>query len=274
MFTKFYDSPQIFGSVMVSNNVVTVTGPEQLARSRDELAGITSGGKRELSLWSGKLTAGFNIQSGNTRQANVNASAELARRTPATRFELDYLGNFGEVEGNQTANNQRVNVVFDVRLDRHWFLRPLLAEYYTDPLANLDARSTVGGGAGYNIFDRDNLEWDVALGPAYQYSRFRTVEAGQSASASTASLVLQTNFKADITRRLKFIQIFSANLMSEEAGQYAHHSETKFEFEIKRHLDLDLSLVWDYLQNPQVESSGQTPLHNDVRLILGLGVKF
>jgi hypothetical protein len=100
------------------------------------------------------------------------------------------------------------------------------------------------------------------------------VEAGQSASASTASLVLQTNFKADITRRLKFIQIFSANLMSEEAGQYAHHSETKFEFEIKRHLDLDLSLVWDYLQNPQVESSGQTPLHNDVRLILGLGVKF
>ena len=46
------------------------------------------------------------------------------------------------------------------------------------------------------------------------------------------------------------------------------------EFEIKRFLDLDLSFVWDYLQNPQTESDGAVPEHSDLRLTLGVGVKF
>jgi hypothetical protein len=46
------------------------------------------------------------------------------------------------------------------------------------------------------------------------------------------------------------------------------------EFEIKRHLDLNVSFVWDYLQDPKTESSGLVPHHSDYRLIVGEGVKF
>jgi hypothetical protein len=69
------------------------------------------------------------FQSGNSRQATLSASAELARRTPATTIQLNYLGNDGEAEGVQDANNQRINGLYDIRLNRHWFLRPVYLEY-------------------------------------------------------------------------------------------------------------------------------------------------
>ena len=111
-------------------------------------------------------------------------------------------------------------------------------------------------------------------GPGYQRTYFETVEAGQEDNTSTLAAVLQTSFKADITRRLKFVETIGVTVMSEEAGLYSHHAVTTLEFEVKRHLDLNLSFVWDYLQNPQAESSGEVPQHSDFRLNAGVGVKF
>jgi putative salt-induced outer membrane protein YdiY len=273
-FTRFYGRDDIFGTVVISNDMVRVSGPEQVSLPRDQLTGITTGGKRERDFWSGKVSIGLNLQAGNTKQATESASAELARRTPATIVQLNYLGNFSEVNGEQNANNHRINGYYDIRLNSHWFLRPVQLEYYRDQLANLAHRGTVGVGLGYYIFDREGLEWVVSGGPGYQYTRYETVEADQADSASTPALVLQTSFKADLTQRLKFLQTFGATLTSQEAGLYTHHAVSTLEFEIKRHLDLNVSFVWDYLQYPQTESSGVVPQHSDFRLIVGAGLKF
>jgi putative salt-induced outer membrane protein YdiY len=274
LFTKFNGRDQIFGQVVVSNQVVEVFGPEQVSLPRDQLTGITPGGSRELDLWSGNLNIGLSLQAGNTRQKTLTTSAEIARRTPATAIQLNYLANYSEAEGVQNANNQRVNGNYDIRLNRHWFLRPAYLEYYRDQLANIDYKGTLGVGLGYYIFDRESLQWLVAGGPGYQYTRFETVEPGQSDTTSTAAAVLQTSFKADITRRLKFIETIGVTLTSEEAGLYSHHAVTTLDFEIKRHLDLNVSFVWDYLQNPQTEVSGTVPQHSDFRLIVSAGLKF
>jgi len=100
------------------------------------------------------------------------------------------------------------------------------------------------------------------------------VEPGQADSATTPAAILQTSFRADITRRLKLIETVGISLTSEESGLYSHHAATTLEFEIKRHLDLNVSFVWDYLQNPQTDSGGTLPQHSDFRLNVGIGVKF
>ena len=273
-FIKFHDRNQVYGRVVLSNDVVEVVGPEQLRLPREQLTGITPGGKREFDLWSGNVNLGMSLQSGNTRQVNLNTSADLTRRTPSTVGQLTYLGNFSAVEGVQDANNQRVTGSYDIRLDRHWFLRPAYLEYYRDPLANISHQGTLAVGLGYYIFDRDALEWKIFAGPGYQRTKYETVEAGQPDTSSTPAGVLQTSFKADITKRLKFIETIGVALTSQEAGLYSHHAVSTLEFEIKRHLDLDVSFVWDYLQNPQTESSGTVPQRSDLRLNLGVGVKF
>jgi putative salt-induced outer membrane protein YdiY len=274
LFTKFEGRDQIYGTVILSNDVVQVSGPEQVSLPRDQLTGITPGGKREIDFWSAKANIGVTLQSGNTKQATESASAELARRTPATVIELKYLGNFSEVEGTQNANNHRVNGNYDIRLNHDWFLRPVQLEWYRDQLANISQRVTAGFGVGYYLFDRQGLEWQISGGPSYQYTKFETVEEGQADSTSTPAAVLQSSFKADITQRLKFIQTFGATVTSQEAGLYTHHAVTTLEFEVKRHLDLNVSFVWDYVQDPKTESSGVVPQHGDFRLIVGAGVKF
>ena len=274
LFIKFEGRDKIYGTVVISNDVVQVLGPEQVSLPRDQLTGITPGGKREIDFWSAKASIGLNFQSGNTRQATESASAEVARRTPATVIQVNYLGNFSEVNGIQNANNHRVNEIYDIRLSHDWFLRPLQFEWYRDQVANISRRLTPGLGVGYYIFDRPGLEWQVSGGPSYQYTKFETVEAGQSDSASTVAAYVQSSFKADITPRLKFIQTFGATLTSQDAGLYTHHAVSTLEFEIKRHLDLNVSFVWDYLQDPKTDSSGVVPQHSDYRLIVGAGVKF
>ena len=274
MFTKFEGSHLVYGTVTISNDLVRVVGPEQVEFPRDLLTGITPGGTREINFWCLRASVGANFQSGNTKQTTVNASAELARRTPATQLILNYLGNFSEVNGEQNANNHRFGLTYDVRLNGEWFVRPVQLEYYRDQLANIAHRATAGVGVGYYFFDSDDLEWKVAAGPGYQYTRFETVEAGQDDSASTPAVLAQTTFKADITSRITFYQTIDATLASEAAGLYNHHFISTLEFEIKHALDLDLSFVWDYLQNPQAEANGVIPKHSDLRITLGVGVKF
>ena len=275
VYTQFVNRQPVYGKVVISNDVVTVNGPEPLSLDRDLLIGITpSGGKTGIQNWSGNLSLGLSLQSGNHHQTTITTSAELARRTPNTTLLLDYLGNYSRADNVENANNNRVNNTYDIRLNQNWFVRPVELEYYHDPLANINYRLTGGVGAGYYVFDRTGLEWQLSAGPGYQYTKFSTVEAGENETAATPAGVLSSYFKADITSRLTFIQSWQGTFTDQSAGKYTHHSVTTLEFEIKRHLDLDVSLVWDYLQNPQATSDGVVPQKSDEYLTVGFGVRF
>ena len=274
VFTQFADREPAYGKVVISNELVMVNGEEPLALHRDQLIGITPGGRNGIRDWSGSFNLGLSLQSGNKHQSTATTQAELARRTPNTTLEFVYLGNYSEANGVQNANNNRVNSTYDIRLNRDWFVRVVGLEYYQDPLANIAYRLTGNAGAGYYIFDRSGLEWMVSTGPGYQYTRFSTVEPGQADTAATPAWVLGSNFKQDITKRLTFIQSWQSIFTQKAAGQYTHHTVSTLEFEIKRHLNLDVSLVWDYLNNPQVKSDGTLPQKSDTYLTVGLGVRF
>jgi len=275
MFTQFEDQKPIYGNVVVSNGIVMVMGPEAVSQPLELLTGITpSGGKTGMRNWSGKAVVGVVLQSGNNSQTTVNTSAELARRTPNTTFLLDYLGNYSQVNNVENANNDRVNLSYDVRLNRNWFVRPVQFEYYHDSQANISYRLTDSVSAGYYIFDQNDLEWTVTAGPGYQYTRFDTVNPGEPDTASTLAGVLESSFKYDLTSRLTFIQTLQCIVTKRDAGQYTHHAVTTLEFEIKRHLNLDVSFIWDYLQNPQTRDGGSIPEKSDYYLTVGLGVRF
>jgi len=275
MYTRFDYGLPLYGKVVISNEVVLVSSQPPISLPRDDLIGITpGGGGNGLRNWSGDFNLGLNFQSGNNDQTTVTTSGELARRTPSTTLLLDYLGNYNQVNGVQSANNDRVNASFDVRLNHDWFVRPVQFEYYHDSLANISYRITAGASVGYYIFDRNDLEWTVSAGPGYQFTRFNTVETGQSDTATTPAGVLNSNFKYDFTKRLTFYQTWQSAFTDDRSGTYNHHAVTTLEFEIKRHLDLDVSYIWDYIYNPETKSDGTVPLKSDYYLTVGFGVRF
>jgi Protein of unknown function, DUF481 len=275
MYTRFNRDQPVYGNVVISNDVVMVNSEPPVSMSRNDLIGITPGGGQSgLQNWSGDASLGLSLQSGNNTQTTLTTSAELARRTPGTTFLINYLGNYSQVNDVQSADNQRVNTTFDIRLNQDWFVRPVQLEYYQDTLANISYRLTGGVGGGYYIFDRTGLEWNVSVGPSYQYTRFETVEPGQDDSATTPAGVFNSYFKGDITSRLTFIQSWQSMFTDEKSGQYNHHAVSTLEFEIKKHLDLDVSFIWDYLQNPETKSDGVVPQKSDYYLTVGFGVRF
>ncbi|MCG3149108.1 MAG: hypothetical protein PCFJNLEI_02567 [Verrucomicrobiae bacterium] len=271
MYAKFDNHEPVHGLITLSNEVVYV---DEVGRARADLIGITPSGQAGLPHWTGRFVAGLNLRAGNTESADLNVRGELARRTPNTLFNLKYIGNFAEVNGTEDENDQRVNAVFDVRLDRHWFVRPLQGEIFFDPLANIAYRATVGLGGGYYFIDQDDRIWWIATGPGFQSTRFDNVEPGESGHASTPGGLLESYFKTDLTKRVDLILSYQGFAMSKAAGLYTHHALLELQFEIKRHLDLDVALVWDYLHYPQPEADGSTPKRGDLRLTLGLDVWF
>ena len=270
----FVDGRKISGPVTVTPEEVAVGGEEPQVFSRDQLQSLTPGGSKEWNYWSGMLSLGLTVRAGNTEQVEYNAQARLQRRTPATRFSLDYIGNISSFNGVENANNTRVNSEFDLWLSRRFYLILPQLEYYRDPFQNLKARVTVGGGAGYDLIDHPNLEWNISTGPAYQYAWFEPTQPGDSMEKGTAALVFGSRFDWDITQRIGLILEYRGQYTSREVGETTHHAVGTLSLELTKRFDLNVSLIWDRISNPKVGLDDVQPKPDDFRLVVGVGAHF
>jgi putative salt-induced outer membrane protein YdiY len=270
----FVDGEKLSGAVMITPDQVVVTGAESRVHSRDELQSLTPGGSKEWNYWSGKLSLGLTLRSGNTESVEYNAQAHLERRTPSTRLSVDYIGNFSSFDGVENANNNRVNSEFDLWLSRRFYLILPFAEYYKDPFQNLEHRLTVGAGVGYDLIDRPNLNWNITAGPAFQKAWFESAQPGEPTEKGTGALVFGSRFDWDITHRIELILEYRGQFTSKEVGETTQHSTATLSLELTKRFDLDVSLVWDRIANPKVGSDGVQPKQDDFRLVVGLGVDF
>jgi putative salt-induced outer membrane protein YdiY len=263
------------GSLLVtSNQVQVITSTATNIYPRAGLLAIAPTGNRELDKWTGKLSAGVSFRAGNTRETDVNAHATLQRRTPDTRLNLDYLGNYGKINGAEIEQNLRAIGQYDYFLSRRLYTRFPDVEYFRDPLQNLEHRLTLGAGVGYDLMKTARTEWNITAGPAWQRNWYDSVPEGENRIADSGALVLSTRLEMELTQRLDFIFEYRGQFTGKETGNDAHHAVSTLEFEIHKRLKLDLSFVWDRIGSPQTESGGDTPTPDDFRLITSMGIDF
>lgn len=263
------------GGVQVTpEEVRVVSGSTTNVQPRSSLVAITPTGARELDRWTDKLSVGLSFRSGNTRETDVSVSNTLKRRTPLTRLEFDYLGNYRKANGEEIELNHRVNAQFDYFLSRRLFVRVPDFEYYRDPLQNIEHRVTMGAGIGYDLVKTARTEWNVTLGPAWQRNWFDSVPEGEDSVADAAAMVVGMSLDFELTRRLDWLVEYRGQWTRGETGDNTHHFVTTLEFEIHKRLLLNLSFIWDRIANPREESGGEAPIPDDFRLTTSLGVDF
>jgi len=262
------------GQLLVEGNTVRVMGEEDQSFLRSDLLTITAGAPKEINYWSGKFTLGANIRKGNTEQTEFSSEANIKRRTPKSRINFDYLGNFNRTFGEVAADNQRVNAGWNRYFSKRFFWTPAYGEYYRDPFQNIGSRWTLGMGAGYTLIDTKKIDWEINGGLAYQTTQFDDVLEVESDSADTPALRFGTVYDHKITKDLDFIFDYSFFIVNEESGTYTHHLLTGLEFELTTLLDFDITLVWDRIQDPKMNSDGTFPEQDDFRLTFGLGIDF
>ncbi len=269
---RFEGPVTVVGILKVVDDKVFVTTEEKVLEfDRSRLISIAYGEPKEIGYWSAKVSLGLDIREGNSDQIDYSASAHAQRRTSESRFFIDYLGIFNKTEGVETANSQRISSYYDIFKTRKFFWRPVFGEYFRDPFSNIQNRVTVGTGIGYHIIDTSKTEWDITPGIAYQYTQNVSVEAGQDTDNSTPAFVLGTNYDTELTKKIDFNASYRFYIVNQESGTYTHHAKAAIEIELTRRLDLDLSFVWDRIQDPKPEADGRIPNQDDFYFFFGIG---
>ena len=263
------------GKLLVDEQHILIEdGDKSRKYSRTKLVSITQSAERELDHWSAEATLGFNIRKGNADTIEYNLLLGLERRTPGSRIALDYLGNFNETEGQQIANNHRLNGNWDRFRGNRLFWRPLIVQYYRDRFQNIDHQGTLETGLGYELIDNSRTDWTVSGGLGINYIRYRSVEEDQDRGHRSPAFSLGTDFETELTSWMDYELLAHVTFLDEESGSYQHHLLSTLSTELTGRLDLDVSFIWDRIQKPQVRADGSVPEKDDYRLMLGLGFEF
>ena len=255
--------------------IISDYGTEEYDRS--QLISFAPGGEREADLWSAKVTLSLDVKSGNTGQLDYTAKASIKRRASRTRFLLDYIGNLSKTDGGgttdnlvETVNNHRVTANFDYYKTRYFFYNPVFAELFRDPFLNIDMRVQIGAGLGYTVIDDGTSELSFSGGPAYVKTDFVSVAPGENESEATGALVIRTNYDTELTSTLDFIARYNIQYGNKDSGGYTHHAIATLESEITGKLDIDISFIWDRIDNPTEDAEGNAPVPDDYRMTVGL----
>jgi hypothetical protein len=79
-----------------------------------------------------------------------------------------------------------------------------------------------------------------------------------------------TVFDTELNKKIDFNASYRFNIVNKESGKYTHHAGAVLEIELTRKFDLDLSFIWDRLQEPKPEADGRVPDQDDFYFFFGV----
>jgi hypothetical protein len=265
----------VIGELILVDDKVKLTADDHAIEfDRKRIVSIAKGSSNEADLWTGHVSLGLNIRSGNSDTIDSSLTANAKRRTADSRVVFDYVGNFSESESVQTSNNHRFTGYFDLFKTKKYFWRPVFGEYYRDQFKNIKNQVTAGTAFGYEIIRNSKTDWEVSGGIGVLYKQFDSVEAGEDSENTSPSVGLGTRYDTDVTSWLEYLFEFSFQIVDQQSGSYLHHLITTLESDFVSDLDIDISFVWDRVQNPQPTADGTVPEKDDFQLIVGIGYEF
>ena len=152
-----------------------------------------------LKGWEGEGSFGANLDTGNTEEWGVNAGVEVTRKNNLWEHRFSADLNIREVNDERTE--ERLGAGYRARRD--FTDSPVFAfgslEYERNPFQGISRRFTEVIGAGYQIVDTDDIDWEASGGPALRQTRFT-----DGTNENRLAAFLDTSFKWDITDTLAF----------------------------------------------------------------------
>lgn len=103
---------------------------------------------------------------GNSEDDALNFDAELIARTPNSRYTVAAEVNEAESSGVTTTSNRYLLTQYDAFLSEKDYLF-VSAKGEQDKLADLNLRSTLGAGYGYQFIETDRVKLSMEYGLAY-----------------------------------------------------------------------------------------------------------
>ena len=262
--------------IVKDNHLVVISGGSEQHYPLSELLSITSSSDVRKELWDGKVSLGIDVNTGNVSQLDYSVSARVQRRTPFTRFKVDFIYNYSKSTEDENesviTDTSRLISNIDWFYSRKVFFRVFDYEHVTDLQKNIKSKDTLGLSLGYHIFQNKRLQWDVTLGPSYQQTVYysNTDEDDQKSGV----IALGTLFDYSISSRLDFLFDYQLQFVEEKSGKRNSHLKTGFEFELQNNFELDVIFYLDRVVKPVAVTGATIPQPNDYKLVVSFGYDF
>lgn len=195
--------------------------------------------------WTGRVSAGGNVQDGNSRTKSITADADIKARNKKNRFGLGGEANWAEDQGNRTDNDQQIYANYDRFLTDKWFVGARQS-FEKDEFEELDLRSQSGLFAGYQFYEQDDLNLQVKAGPDYIFEDF---ENGNSENDLALSWALDYDQKFNDGG----VQLFHKHEIStpfDDTEAFLFKSETGARVPISQRLDASAQVDFDWDNSP------------------------
>ncbi len=213
----------------------------------------------------GRINAGLTQERGNTDKDTYRLDGQFVARSKKNRYELSGELNKEKAEDDTTVENWLTFGRYSHFLTRKWFLYAQgLFEH--DEFADLDLRSTVGTGPGYQFFESEALNLSVSAGPAWVNENFD--EAQDNDYAAGQWLISYDQYFFD-----KIFQLFHRQtgwISFSESDKWVFKTRQGLRFPIQKGFTTTLQYNYDYDNEPSSDADEKW----DSKLMFLLGWQF
>jgi len=225
---------------------------------------------KPIPKWTGDIAVGITSTHGNTKTEMISANANFSKRTEKDRTTASTDYAKGEQEDPDTGEDVTIEDWWRAKGKYDYFFSKKMygyidGRYEKDAIAELDRRTIIGLGAGYQWIESDDMNFSTEFGLASLYEKYDN----QTDSNSEITLQLGYNFDKKLRKNIKFVRDLtyypsidkvSDYYLTTTAGVRADFSETFF---------LTAKAIMNYDATPAIGAH-----KTDVKYFLGLGYRF
>ncbi len=213
--------------------------------------------------WRGFVNIGGTLNSGNTDRLSGSLGVEAVRKTTKDRFTLRFQTNYAEEDSARTVQNTYGALKYD------YFFAPkfygyLGVELLTDEFKDLNLRTIIGPGVGYQIWDDAVKALALEAGVSY-FSE--DLDVGEDKDWITARLA--ANFMYMFFDKIIFTDYLVVYPNLEQGGEYTLRNEAAITSPLSENWSIRFANIFEYNSNPAINVK-----KDDTTWILGIQYGF
>ncbi len=214
--------------------------------------------------YEGDFQAASSYLTGNTDTLSANLSGYFVARSKRQRLTLRGRWNYGEEDGNVTAREASGSIKYDFFPTEKFYVYANTLLLY-NAFQDLDLRSTVGAGAGYQFWEDAVKKLSAELGISYVNEDRRVADDDSYASGRWS-----INFDYIlIPDKIRFFHFQEGYFGLEQLDDVYLHTEQGLRFNLVKdfYTSFQVNVDWDNTPSPGFDKT-------DTAILFGLGYSF
>lgn len=209
----------------------------------------------------GRTNLGFTANRGNTDNTQLFYDAETIVRSVSNRFTLGAMGNTTEEDGEETARRNRGYLKYDHFLTETWY-GYANGDFEEDKFKDLNLRTTLGVGMGYQFFESEERNLALEGGLTYVNNDYIDAEDDSYPAGRWAVRYDQLFFETTT----QFFHLHEGLVSVEDPDDVIWRAQTGFRFPLVERLNatLQYNVEWQNTPPPDTEDT-------DSAYVLSLG---